>query len=292
MFRSIGQDIKNSFDYGNMVTRLLILNIAVFVVTALLQAFMPNIYGMYILPYIALPGDFMTLIFRPWTLITHMFVHAGFWHLIGNMIVLYWFGGIVGDLLGDRKVLPIYILGGLAGSVVYILSYTFLTGMGTFALGASAAALALTFAAVAIAPDYVVYLILLGPVRIKFIGLFILFMDIIGTQSSSNSGGHLAHLGGTLFGFFFIYMLRNGRDMSEGFNRFIDFIQFKQKPKLRGSHLKVAHKSERLVRQNTKTENKPLSTRVDEILDKIKQKGYDSLTAEEKEVLYQASKSE
>lgn len=292
MFRSIGQDIRNSFDYGNMVTRLLIINVVVFVITALLQAFMPFIYGEYILPYIALPGDVMTLLFRPWTLITHMFVHAGFWHLISNLIVLYWFGGIVGDLLGDRKILPLYILGGLAGAFVYVLSFSFFTGMGSFAVGASAAALALTFAAVAIAPDYVVYLILLGPVRIKFIGLFILFMDIIGTQSSSNSGGHLAHLGGTLFGFFFIHMLRNGRDISEGFNRFIDFIQFKRKPKSRAPHLKVAHKSERLVRQNTKTENKSLSIRVDEILDKIKQKGYDSLTDEEKEVLYQASKSE
>lgn len=292
MFRSIGQDIRNSFDYGNMVTKLLIINVAVFVITALLEAFMPAIYVNHILPYIALPGDFMTLIFRPWTLITHMFVHAGFWHLIGNLIVIYWFGGIVGDLLGDRKILPLYILGGLAGALFYILSFTFFKGIGSFAIGASAAALSLTFAAVAIAPDYVVHLILLGPVRIKFIGLFILFMDIIGTQSSSNSGGHLAHLGGTFFGFFFIYMLREGRDMSESFNKFLDFFRFKRKPVSRGSHLKVAHKSERLTKQRETSINKPLSMRVDEILDKIKQKGYDSLTDEEKEVLYQASKSE
>lgn len=292
MFRSIGQDIRNSFDYGNMVTKLLIINVAVFVITALMGAFMPQFYATNILPYIALPGDFMTLILRPWTLITHMFVHAGFWHLIGNLIVLYWFGGIVGDLLGDRKILPLYILGGLAGAMIYVLSYTFFTGVGSFAVGASAAALALTFAAVAIAPDYVVYLILLGPVRIKFIGLFILFMDIIGTQSSSNSGGHLAHLGGTLFGFFFIYMLREGRDLSIGFNKVIDFIQFKRKIKPKGSHLKVAHKAEKLIHHNRPSTPQPLSIQVDEILDKIKQKGYDSLSEEEKEVLYQASKSE
>lgn len=292
MFRSIGQDIRNSFDYGNMVTKLLIINVAVFVVTALLSAFMPHIYAAYILPYLALPGDFMTLIYRPWTLITHMFVHAGFWHLAGNLIVLYWFGGIVGDLLGDRKILPLYIMGGLSGAFIYVLSYTFFQGMGSFAIGASAATLALTFAAVAIAPDYVVYLILLGPVRIKFIGLFILFMDIIGTQSSSNSGGHLAHLGGTLFGFLFIYWLKQGRDLSEGFNKGIDMISFRKRSAQRTSHLKVAHKSDKLRNKSQPPQSKPLSTLVDEILDKIKQKGYDSLTDEEKEVLYQASKKE
>lgn len=292
MFRSIGQDIRNSFDYGNMVTKLLIINVAVFVVTALLSAFMPHIYSAHILPYLALPGDFMTLIYRPWTLITHMFIHAGFWHLAGNLFVLYWFGGIVGDLLGDRKILPLYILGGLSGALIYILSFTFFKGVGSLAVGASAATLALTFAAVAIAPDYVVYLILFGPVRIKFIGLFILFMDIIGTQSSSNSGGHLAHLGGTLFGFFFIYLLRQGFDISEGFHKWTHWRGFRKKTVQKKPHLKVAHKSDGWPSRYQNKQSKPLSIMVDDILDKIKQKGYDSLTDEEKEVLYQASKKE
>lgn len=294
MFRSIVDDIKSSFDYGNMIVKLIIINIAVFVITALLSAFFPLFYATNILPYIAIPGDLITLLYRPWTIVTHMFLHDGLWHLIGNMITLYWFGNIAGDLLGDKKILPVYILGGLMGALFYILSYQFLPNIGVFALGASAAVLAIVFTAVATAPDYVVSLVLLGDVRIKFIGLVILFLDIIGTQSNINSGGHIAHLGGTLFGFLFVYLLRSGRDLSLSFNNFIDFITFKkrERPK-RKTTLKVAHRAENFQQKATKTSSSKtdISIRVDEILDKIKQKGYDSLTDEEKEVLYHASKN-
>ena len=123
MFRSIAQDVKSSFDYGNMVVKLIIINVVVFMVTALLNAFFPTFYQSNILPYIALPGDMMTLLYRPWTLITHMFLHSGFWHLAWNMLTFYWFGSIAGDLLGDKKILPVYILGGLIGGIAYILSF-------------------------------------------------------------------------------------------------------------------------------------------------------------------------
>ncbi|MFN8338472.1 MAG: rhomboid family intramembrane serine protease [Saprospiraceae bacterium] len=293
MFKSIGEDIRANFDYGNMITKLIIINVAVFVITALLNAFFPNFYVESILPYLALPGDLTSLLYRPWTLITHMVLHEGIWHLAGNMITLYWFGNITGDLLGDRKILPIYILGGLVGASFYLLSYNLFGGVGGFALGASAATLAILFTGVAVAPDYQIHLLLFGPVRIKFVGLVILFFDIIGTQST-NSGGHFAHLGGTLFGFLFVYLLRNGIDLSIYFNNFIDFITFKSKPKR--SHkpvLKVAHRSESLTKKSVdqKVTKSEISARVDEILDKIKQNGYDSLSDEEKEVLYQASKS-
>ena len=128
---------------------------------------------------------------------------------------------------------------------------------------------------------------------IKYIGLIILFLDIIGTRSMVNSGGHIAHLGGALFGFLFVYLLRKGIDLSDYFNRFIDFFSFqtRKKPQKR-STLKVAHKASESQRQTIKNKNTyHVPTRVDEILDKIKQTGYDSLTAEEKDVLYQASKN-
>lgn len=292
MFRSIADDIKSSFDYGNMIVKLIIINIAVFVITALLSAFFPLFYATNILPYLSIPGDLMTLLYRPWTIITHMFLHSGLWHLIGNMITLYWFGNIAGDLLGDKKILSVYILSGLVGALFYSLSYQFLPNIGSYAMGASAAALGIVFTAVATAPDYVVSLILIGDVRIKFIGLVILFLDIIGTQSNINSGGHIAHLGGTLFGFLFVYLLRNGTDLSVYFNNFIAFITFQKKQK-RKPTLKVAHKAEILQRKPTKIQptKTDISVRVDEILDKIKQRGYDSLTDEEKEVLYHASKN-
>lgn len=294
MFKSIFNDIKTSFDYGNMVIKLLIINIAVFVITSLLNAFFPTLYVTSIQPYLALPGDLLMLVYRPWTLITHMFLHQGMWHLIGNMITLYWFGNIAGDLLGDRKILPIYILGGLLGATFYLISFQFLPNIGSFALGASAAALAIVFTAVATAPDYGIHLILLGRVRIKFIGLFILFIDIIGTQGNVNSGGHIAHLGGTIFGFLFVYLLKEGTDLSVYFNNFIDFLRFRKRVKtVRKAKLKIAHKSDILINSASRQpiENSNISIKVDLILEKIKKTGYDSLSEEEKDVLYKASKN-
>jgi hypothetical protein len=129
--------------------------------------------------------------------------------------------------------------------------------------------------------------LIFGEVRIKFIGLIILFLDIIGTQSMHNSGGHIAHLGGALFGFLFVYLLRRGRDLSDIFNLFS-----RKKNKKSGGSLKVAYKSQKVrdAQKGVTQGRNSLSTRVDEILEKIKNSGYDSLTDEEKEVLYQASK--
>ncbi|MFZ1526854.1 MAG: rhomboid family intramembrane serine protease [Saprospiraceae bacterium] len=293
MLQSIAQDIRNSFDFGNMVIKLVIINIAVFVITALTEAFFPFIYQSHILPYLAIPGDLRLLIYRPWTVLTHMFVHSGIWHLAWNMITLFWFGNIAGDLLGDRRILPVYLMGGLTGALFYILSYSLLPGIGIMALGASAAVMAIVFMAIITAPDYIVHLLLFGPVRIKYIGLVIFFIDLIGTRSSDNTGGHFAHLGGMLFGVLFVYLLRSGTDISTLFSK-----KSKMSPKRTGifstskTKLKVAHKSPSLTSRNEKltTHQTNLSQKVDEILDKIKSKGYESLTDEDKEILYQASK--
>jgi membrane associated rhomboid family serine protease len=290
MFDSIIKDIRYQFDSGNMVTRLIIINTGVFIITALLKAFFPEIYSVNILPYLALPGDFQLLLVRPWTLLSHMFLHSGLWHIIWNMLTFYWFGAITGDLLGDRRILPVFLLGGLTGAVVYLISSYFLSLQGGYALGSSAAVLAVVFTAVATAPEYRINLLFFGEVRIKFIGLIILFLDIIGTQSTHNSGGHLAHLGGALFGFLFVYLLRRGTDLSRIPNPLSVFSGNKKRPGKRS--LKVAYKSYKVkdASGNGATGRNPISTRVDEILDKIKQKGYDSLTEEEKDILYQASK--
>lgn len=293
MFTSIAKDIRAWFDYGNMIVRLIIINVAVCVFTALTEAFFPFFYQSTILPYIALPGDPMILLYRPWTLITHMFVHTGIWHLAWNMITLYWFGNIAGDLLGDKRILPVYIMGGLMGALFYILSFNFLSGIGIMALGASAAVLALVFTAVAIAPDYVVHLLLIGPVRIKYVGLVIFFLDLIGTRSGDNSGGHIAHMGGTLFGILFVYLLRSGTDLSQIFSFGTRITQMRKRPvSFTKTKLKVAHRANTISNNNQTTGNAlDISRKVDQILDKIKSSGYDSLTDEEKEILYKASKS-
>jgi membrane associated rhomboid family serine protease len=290
MFNSITDDIKSSFHSGNMVVRLIIINIAVFVITALIQAFTPVFYQ-ELLTYIALPGDPIQILFKPWTLITHMFLHAGLWHLIWNMLIFYWFGNIAGDLLGDKKIFPVYILGGLVGAFSFVMSYHLLPGIGSMAMGASAAVLAIVFMAVMTAPDYIISLILLGDVRIKFIGLAILFLDIIGVKADENSGGHIAHLGGSMFGLFFVYLLRKGIDLSTYFFDFFNFFKFSSKG-TKKTKLKVAHRASQISpKGNESTRSIGLENQVDEILDKIKKKGYDSLTDIEKDILYKASKN-
>ena len=107
MFASILDDIKNSFRSGDKITRIIIINIAIFVVTALINAFAPSFYQGTLVHWIAVPGDPVSLLFKPWTIFTYMFVHADLWHIFWNMIILYWFGRIVGDMIGDKHILPI-----------------------------------------------------------------------------------------------------------------------------------------------------------------------------------------
>jgi len=283
MFRSIFDDVKESFLNGNMIVRIIIVNVVVYMVLALTQALFPAFFNQ-IFPYIALPGDVKELLFKPWTLLTHMFAHTGFFHMAWNMIILYWFGNIVGDLIGDKRIAPIYFYGGLTGALFFIVSAYLLPSVASLAIGASAAVLSIVFAAVAISPDYRVHLILLGPVKIKFIGLFILFFDLLGVASNVNTGGHIGHLGGTLFGFFFVYLLRDGVDLSD-----IKAIFIKKEPKKR-SPLRVEYVA-KTVKTNKTTEGKKMTTEdeVDRILEKIKREGYEKLTEGEKLTLHKAS---
>ena len=176
MFTSIWDDIKREFSYGNMVTRIIIVNIAFFVAINLLYLVLfitagwkeANIYK-EVLYFFSLSGNWKYQLTHPWTVITSMFLHEGFFHLLWNMLFLYWFGRIVGDFIGNQRVLPIYLLGGLVGGAAYFLSANLLpehVGIGTVAYGASAAVMAIVVAAGAIAPNYQFHLFLIGEVKL------------------------------------------------------------------------------------------------------------------------------
>lgn len=290
MFRSIGKDIQAAFDYGSMLTKIIIINVGVYVIMALLKAFIPEVYVTNILPYLALPGDLKILMYRPWTMLTHMFLHDGFWHMGINMLMLYWFGNIGGDLLGDKKILPVYIMGGLSGALLYLGFFQWSSLAGSMAMGASAATLAIIFMAVVTAPDYEMNLILLGRVKIKYIGMVILFLDFINTASTTNAGGHIAHLGGALFGILFVSLLRRGTDLSSIFYLRKNSGRRQQKSITRKPQLKISHKSSDFQQKKQAPVKANMESQVDAILEKIKAKGYDSLTDEEKETLFLASK--
>lgn len=306
MFKSIGDDIRQVFSYGNMLNKLIVVNIAVFVVIILCKAFLTNVgYYQPVFEFFALPGNPLTLLYKPWTLITHMFTHEGIWHLIWNLLALFLFGRIVGDLLGDRKVLPIYIIGGLGGALWYIIYYLVAVRIGySTAVGASAAVMALAASAAYVAPDYGIRLILLGEVRLKYIVLAFILLDLVNT-GSSNAGGSIAHLGGALTGALIVYGMKTGFDATDTFNNLIDWFTFKgSSASKQRSKMKVAHRAPKSrfdkFRNFELSKDEIASVRagseydeedkLDAILDKIKEKGYDKLSKEDKDFLNNASK--
>lgn len=282
---------------GNMLTKIIIVNLIVSVVFIIVKAFLqynPAAQNSFV-QFFAIPGDPIKLLFKPWTIFTHMFVHTGFFHLIFNMLFLYWFGRIVGDLLGDRRILPLYLLGGLAGAISYVLAHIlFPEIVGPYALGASAAVLAILATAGATAPDYIMRFIIIGDVKLKFVVLVAIIIDIMGIANMDNTGGHIAHMGGALFGMLFVRQLREGVDMTEPVNNLItkvkDLFSGNSTPKKKKSPLKVRHKSVRKSGKGQQKSDVSHQEKLDNILDIIKEKGYESLTDEEKEFLFQASK--
>ena len=295
MFGSIYEDVKRQYQYGNMVTRLVIINAVVFITLAMIRLIFVLLGGFElsigfdtIIHYLSANSNPIFNLSHPWVIFTHMFTHVGIWHFIWNMLLFFWFGKIVQDLIGNQKIVAIYLLGGLVGFVTFVGSIYFLQGPGIPAIGASAAVMATVVAAAAVAPDYEMRLILLGNVRIKYIAAFLLLLDVVAVGSLQNTGGHLAHLGGAAFGFIFIQQLRAGNDLSIFVNNILDSIAgwFRpSKKKKKASHLKVRYKKQEGAGKDPRSHQEML----DSILEKIKESGYENLTEAEKEFLVQAS---
>jgi membrane associated rhomboid family serine protease len=289
----IWDDIKKTFSDGSNLTKIIYVNIAVFIlitITAVIGFLLndPDI-SVKALDIFSVPSSFKALLLRPWTLITYMFVHKDIWHILFNMLWLYWFGKIFLEYLDQRKLVAVYFLGGLSGALLYILSFNIFPAFAgvvsqSVAIGASASVMAIVIAIAAYVPDYTVHLFLFGRIKIKYMALAIFVLTSI-MDFSINSGGKLAHIGGALFGYFYIINLRQGREVGKGFNRILDYLVtvFKPRKKLKVTHKKVT--SEYDYNKN-KAEHQ---ARINKILDKISKGGYDSLTKEEKEALFKES---
>ena len=294
----IGQD-------GNTLTMLIAVQLVAFVLLAFVKVIYYFTYGKAGLPiyhdqvlsWVALPAHLPTLLTRPWTILTHFFVHDGVWHILGNMLWLWAFGYILQDLTSTRKVVPIFIYGAFAGALAYLLSFNLIPALGenieqSKALGASAGVMAIAIAATALAPRYKIFPFIMGGIPLWVFTTVFVVIDLA-TIPYNNAGGHIAHLAGAGMGLLFITMLRRGSDWSEWMNSFFDWVtnlfnpDRPKKGKTVKSQLfyktKVApYKKNSLVTQQ----------RIDEILDKINQKGYNSLTPDEKEILKRASGEE
>jgi len=286
----------------NALVMLIIINMVVFVLFQLIQVFyffsfkegtngvkfMNDIYY-----NLALPGSFSQFIRKPWTLITHMFYHQGLWHIIGNMLWLWMFGYIFHDLTGNKKIIPLFIYGAFGGAIAFMLAYNFipvLSSVNATAVGASAGIMAIVVATTMLAPGYRIFPMLNGGIPLWVLTAIYLIIDLA-LIPVSNTGGHIAHLAGGFTGFLFIFFMRKDFDWSIGMNRFFDWVNNLFNPNKPSKKIReeLFYKSER--KPYTKTPNLS-QQRIDEILDKINQHGFHSLTSEEKDLLKKASKED
>lgn len=291
---------------SNALIILMSFSLVLFVILAFIKAFYfmqhedkgiaTRLYEDNVLYWFTLPADMSTIGNKPWTILTYMFTHDRIFHLLGNMIWLWTFGYILQDLTGNRKIFPVYLYGAFAGAVAFVLAYNFLPALKPqlqvqSILGASAGVMAIAAAVTTLAPGYRIFPMLNGGIPVWVITVFYLLIDLATIPQKDNTGGHIAHLAGALAGFLFIYFFRRGYDWGGWMNNFYDWINDlfnPDKPK-KGKEIKkeLFYKSESkpyLKKPNVTQQ------RIDEILDKINQHGYDALTEEEKDLLRKASK--
>ena len=237
-------DLKNQYKNGSALIKLIFINVAVFLVVniiGLLLYFFNVENGIdQVINWLALPSDVTKLLYQPWTVVTYMFLHEEIFHLLFNMLVLYFGGQIFLQFLNNKKLVSTYLLGGLSGGLLYVILFNVLPVFEqispiSIALGASASVMAVLIAAATYVPNFVVRLIFLGNVKLKYIALVYVVLDMISIPKG-NAGGHIAHLGGALFGFIYILQLQKGNDFTAGFNRFLDYLKnlfsFKRKMKV------------------------------------------------------------
>lgn len=294
---NILEEIKQSFNKGNYLTRLIYINAGVFLVVQLLSVvfYLLDISNIWF-TYLELPAFFHTLMKQPWSIITYMFMHRDLIHLIFNLLALYWFGKIFIDYFSQKQLVGLYILGGIGGAIFYLIAYNITNTFQyniffSYLIGASASVMAIIFALVRYIPDEEINLALIGPVKLKYLGIGMLILDIIGT-TSGNAGGSIAHIGGAVTGYLFGHLMVNsGKDITEPINKLItwvnDFFKRNKKPKFT-IHKNTSKTDEEwnIENNNRKREN---NEEIDKILDKIKKTGYANLSDEEKKKLFDLS---
>ena len=286
-------DLKHTYRKGSSLNKLIYINIAVFIVISVVSIISFLLDNASItsktIDLISVPASFEKLILRPWSVITYMFTHKDIWHILFNMLWLYWFGTIFLEFLDQRKLVAVYLLGGLSGALVYVISFNIFPAFKevvteSVAIGASASVMAIVIAIAAYVPNYTIHLLLIGRIKIIYVAL-VIFILTSAVDFSVNSGGKLAHIGGALFGYLYTLNLKKGRDAGKGINKIIDFFATIFKP---AKKMKVTYKKPK----NDYDYNKVKAERqekINMILDKISKGGYDSLTKEEKETLFSES---
>lgn len=291
-------ELRKRFKQGDIVTHFIYINVGIFIVTSLIEVCLNlfNHTAIHVFSLFALPASIQHLIQQPWTLLTYMFMHSGIWHILFNMMCLYFMGKLSLHFFSSKHLRGIYILGGLFGALFYILAYNFFPYFSSSIesatlVGASASILAIVAALAYAEPNYPVTLFLIKTIRLKYLALIIFGIDLL-LITSSNGGGHIAHLGGAVAGIWFAAGLKRGIDFTAFINKPLDVLallfnksRWKRKPKM-----KVRYgQNDREKDYDYNAKKQAQSKEVDSILEKLKKSGYNNLTTEEKKKLFDAS---
>ncbi len=287
----IKDEIQHSFKEGTTLTKLIYINLGIFLLVGLPAA----ILGLFnISPdwtdYLKLPSNLVVLLHTPWTFISYMFFHLDPIHLLVNVLMLYWFGRIFLLFFSQKDLVGMYLVGGILGGVFFILaSHTlplFTNGIvrDYVLLGASASVQSLIVAAAVTSPNYPVHLLFFGTVRLKWIAIVGVLISLL-SVSGGNAGGMIAHLGGAFAGYIFAVNYKKGKNITAWINRLLDKIVdlFRRKPTLRVTYQRPVSDQDYNLKRKQENDN------IDRILEKIKKGGYESLSKEEKQDLARAS---
>jgi membrane associated rhomboid family serine protease len=306
---AIRDELTMQWKIGGTLVRLILINVAVFLAMLVVDLVMlfvaqdPAIAeGMgrvYMRQWIECPQDLSTLITRPWTMVTYMFAHEGLsiGHVFFNMLMLWFAGRLFQNILGDKRLLGNYLLGGFSGLLLFLLFYNLFPmyrGEG-WIVGASAAVMSVLIGIAAYRPQMIVHLMLIGPVKLMYVAGLILVLDLVSIRMGDNSGGHIAHLGGALYGVLSARMLDAGKDPSTAFvnwlERIWNFVRGRKRARMRIVGKEPKRRVTVSADADFNSAKKDVQARVDAILDKIGRSGYDSLTKDEREFLQRASKN-
>jgi membrane associated rhomboid family serine protease len=297
MTNPIIEDLRLQFKSRNPISKIIIANALIFVFISLLRIllfvsgnslFMFELNN-FVVSNLTLPLSWSGLAHKPWTIITYMFTHIEFMHLFWNMLSWYWFARIFSEFTSSQKIIPLYLMGGIAGAIVTL----FLTeSVPAFyllrnapMLGASASVTAIIIATAFLVPHYKINLLFVGAVKLMYVALFVVFIDVLNLASYNNIGGNMAHLGGALMGYIFTFYYKKGKDITKP----LQSISAKLKKLfMRKAPMKVSYKRTK-TDEEYNYQKKEMQARVDTILDKISKSGYASLTKEEKDILFKAS---
>lgn len=286
---SIIEDLKLQYRIGGISNKMIYWNVGFFIVS--IPLFYQFKLGVFDYPnWLAVSSEPNVVLYKPWTLVTYAFFHYGFFHLFFNMMILNFSSRLFLTYFTQKQYLGLYFLAAIFSGLVFVLSF-YLLGNSSMMVGASAAIMALLVATTTYQPLMEIRLLLIGNVKLWHITAVLLLIDLLQIQMS-NTGGHIAHLSGAFFGYIYIKLLQNGTDLSRIVTNIITFFTtiFDKK---KATPFKKVHVNDKktIVKKESKIVIKDKTQQqIDEILDKISQSGYDSLTQEEKEFLFQSGK--